>query len=458
MEIIAWEQKHTRLKVTLPSKEVLEYRLSARVFRKFQKCVMFYINEILKSSPDSFKEYYLDILKTYYQTKDCRYIINSEFINQIKKHVNTYIEKNKDKILITLKKDGTLNENQVLSIFRVSFYLKMFALFMYTIPPLLEEEQKFLFRQLSTELRENGVDEYLFDFIRLKFLAKANNSFWQWISSVKFQDISYYITNTYFVVISQILLQLVIGYNPIAFIKTIVENTIHFLVTDVYLDEVKYIEQESKKLRYTKSYSLIEKHVLKNIYEYIVAAVKNFYEEGHQPIPKLNNRNIKPIFHYITLPLMTKITNFSYIYFYSIKDSHYLNLYTGMILDYLSPQLILLRKITRSYCLPKNKSRIPSTIYEIIKPLYEINHPLQKIYQETKAFDNVLKILLTHDYWDIFSNQKLDSFSMQKLAEEIKAYYSHFILSNKFNSILMSLKRDGFEIPRSTTSFLKIAV
>lgn len=453
--ILRYEQKHTKVKVWLPDNTGLEYKLSVRVFRKFTKTVLYYVNDILTHSPITFQEYYLDILKKYYNTKDCRLILNDEFLNQIKNVVNEYVEKNKEKIIVGFKKEGTLSESQLFSIFKVSFYLKMYSFFLYTSISLLEEEQKILFKKITTELQENGVDKYLFDFIKLKFLAKANNSFWQWISTVKFQDIFYYISNTYFIIISQILLQLMIGYNPIAYIKTIVESTIYFLVTDIYLDEVKYIENESKKLRYVKSYSLIEKHVIKNAYEHIVKTVKEYYANQYQVVTNtLKGKNIKPIYNFITLPLITKITRSSYIYFYTLKEQHYLNLYIGIILDYIFPQLTRLRKITRAYCIPKQKNRISTNMYESISSLYNISHPLQSIFKETKCFDNVLKNILMYDYWDIFTQQKIENNAPQKLVEELKLYYTNFILDNKYNLIFDSFKKDGFEIPSTSSTVL----
>ena len=273
-DIIKMRQKRTSLTVELPSGEIYEIRLSVRIFRKFGTTVGRYINEILSDASDAFREYYLNNFSAYCKTHDVRYILNEEFIQTVIDNVDIWLEKNKRRFPVGSGVTGVLNEMQLMSLFAASFYLKMFSLFMYTDLGLIEEEQKTLFKRLTKKLNENKVDAFLFEFVRLKFLAKASQSFWSWISSSKFQDISYHITNTYYTIISQILLQVIEGYNPIAFIKSVVEGTIYYLCTDVYLDEIKYMEQETKKLRFVKSYSLIEKQVLKAAHEQIIFSVK----------------------------------------------------------------------------------------------------------------------------------------------------------------------------------------
>jgi len=450
VEIIKTKQKRTSLVLELPDGSSHELRLSVRIFRKYQVTVMRYINEILADSSLTFRDYYLNTLATYLKTRDVRFILNEEFIQTVIDTVDAWLVTNKKRFPTYAGTTGVLNETQLMSLFAASFYLKMFSLFMYTDIGMIEEEQKTLFKRLTKELRANKVDEFLFEFVRLKFLAKASHSFWSWISSSKFQDISYHITNTYYTVISQIMLQIIEGYNPIAFIKSVVEGTIYYLCTDVYLDEIKYMEQETKKLRFVKSYSLIEKQVLKAAHEQIIFSVKSAL--GHSIfMTKNTSRNYKPILYYITLPLMTKILKVPYIYFYSLRDTHYLNFFTSLLLEEYAPQLTTLRQLTRCYCVAKpSRGRAVASVLETLHELYDFNHPLQAVFQETQCFDAVMKHLLTYDYWDMQTHQPVE-FSAARLATELKTYYERLILDDKYSVMLSAVRMSGFELSSNTS-------
>jgi hypothetical protein len=450
-QLIKMRQKRTSLTIELPSGDTYEIRLSVRIFRKFGVTVGRYINEILDDASQSFKDYYVNTLSTYCKTHDVRFILNEEFIQTVIDNVDLWLEKNKKRFPVGSGATGVLNETQLMSLFATSFYLKMFSLFMYTDIGMIEEEQKTLFKRLTKKLCENKVDAFLFEFVRLKFLAKASHSFWSWISSSKFQDISYHITNTYYTIISQILLQVIEGYNPIAFIKSVVEGTIYYLCTDVYLDEIKYMEQETKKLRFVKSYSLIEKQVLKAAHEQIIFSVKSAI--GHSIFLGKNvSRNYKPILYYITLPLMTKILKVPYIYFYSLRDTHYLNFFTALLLEEYAPQLTTLRQMCKCYCVAKpSRGRAVASVLETLKPLYEFNHPLQAVFIENQSFDLVMKHLLTYDYWDMQTHQPVE-FSAARLAFELKTYYERLILDDKYGVILSSVRTSGFEIGSNTSN------
>jgi len=449
---IQFKQDRTNLLIILPNKEEFSIKLSVRIFRKYQKTVINYLDELL-SEDESFTEYYVNVLSSCLRNNDIRYVLNIEFIKKLKSFVDSWFEKNKHRFITSLDKNKTLNHEQLISLFKFSFYLKLVSPFMYTSLT-LEEEKKLLFKILAKEIIDNGVNDFLFEFVRLKFLKRMSRTFWSWLTQNKFQDISYHIVNSYYTVIFQILLQLVEGFNPLAYIKSVVEQTLYYLYTDIYVEEVKYGDQEIKKIRFVKNYSLIQKHVVKATYEQMTNTVIS-------TLGRVNIRpeyNIKPIYQYITLPLCTKLLNIPYFYFFNIKDPHYLNLYISLLLEYIVPHLTTLRQVCKSYCMINEiKYRLTNQVSLSVAPLYDIPHMLQSVFNSSKCFDQVVKKLLTYKYIDIMTDDEV-KISNNQFISELVLYYEHFLLGDKYHLILNSIRSDGFDITRFSSSFLKLSI
>lgn len=437
MEVV---QEGTTLKFKFPEKEgqSFEVRLSTRVFRKFTKTVVDWIKNILSKDPE-FKSYYIDTLFAFLTTKDPRFVLSKEFVDrcteEASKYVSSYVK------IVT--SEGVLTHQQLATLYNVSFTLKLVSPFLYTTI-MLEEERNVLFKKITEPLKDSGVESFLFEFVRLKFLARANTSLWSWIANNRFQDINYHVLNTYNTVLTQILLQLVPGHNPIAYIKTVVEYSIYYLLTDVYVDEVKYTEGELKKLRYTHNYSLIQKHAVKSTIDRLVSSVKNVV--GTVKIRDQYNKalNVRPITNYITLPFLSRFLDVSYLYLQNVKQPQYLNVYVSLFLEKYASNLVLLRQLTRSFTTVSVAKYKSSMLGEYLKPLYELDHPLKRIFEETKVFDNVMKSLLSYDYWDLFSHQQI-TVSQLKLVKEINLFFTS-LLTNKWKVVFDYLRSSNFDL------------
>lgn len=449
------KQDHTNLKIEFDDNESYNLKLSVRVFRKFQTTVVNYIQKMLKLDPE-FAHYYESLLRAFLRTRDVRLVLNVEFIRKAQSIADMFIEQNRSNIL-PKNIEGVLTEEQMLVLFKTSLTLKLLSPFMYT-SLMLEEEREVLFRIVIAPLKKYKIDEFLFEFVRLKFLARANASIWNWLANNRFQDVTYHVVNTFKTILHQILLQIVPGYNPIAYIKSVVEYTIYYLFTDIYIDEVKYTEHEIKKLRYTKSYSLVKKHVLKSAYEQITKVVQAKFGTNRPAGTHLRQYNYKPILQYITLPLMTnRLLKIPYIYFYTLRDLYILNFYTSYIISVLAPNLVTLKQICQCFCTPSKSRYRVSVQGDKIKQLYDLQHPLQQVYTESRVFDEVLKQLLSYEYWHLFTHQEV-SVNTQKLAQELSYYYETFILSDKLQLFFDTIRVNNFEIEDMSKSDWRVTI
>ena len=431
-----FQQSGTTLKVTFPEQNnhTVELRLSTRVFRKFTRTVLEWVRKIL-AYDKSFNEYYTNLMYVFSQTRDIRLVLNEEFIQRCQEIAKQYIAE-KINIVVT---EGVLTREQLTQLYEVAFALKLVAPFLYTTT-LLEEERSVLFKRLVAPLIDNGVNEFLFEFVRLKFLARAGASLWSWMANNRFQDINYHVLNTYNTVLTQILLQLVPSHNPMAYIKSVVEYSIYYLLTDVY-DDVRHVESELKKVRYMYSYSLIQKHAVKHTISHITENVKQMCglikKNPHRTF------NVKPIM-YITLPFLTKLMDVSYVYFSSVRNIYYLNVYVSAFLEKYASNLVTLRQLTKCFATPtQNRFKITSLL-EQLTPLYELDHPLKSVFQETRVYDTVVKELLSYDYWDLYTYQPVQ-INHTKLVRELTKFYEA-LYTDKWKLIFDTLRSNNYDL------------
>jgi len=348
-----------------------------------------------------------------------------------------------DKEVPIVESEGVLTRDQIKALYEVAFTLKLVSPFLYTTI-MLEEERNVLFKKITKKLKESGVEDFLFEFVRLKFLARANTSLWSWISHTKFQDINYHVLNTYNTILTQILLQLVPGH-PIAYIKTVVEYSIYYLLTDVYTDEVRYTENELKKVRYTYNYSFVQKSVVKCTIDRLVQSVKSMVGTIKSKDPYHKSINVKPITNYITLPFLSRFLDVSYLYLQNVGSYPYLNMFVSLFLEKYASNLTLLRQITRSFVTPIESRYRGGVLSEYLTPLYNLDHPLKKVYRETKVFDTLVKQMLSYNYWDLFTRQQV-TVSQLKLVREIVLFFTS-LLTDKWGVVFdYHLRSSNFDL------------
>jgi len=435
------KQKGTALKVSIRGKPYY-VKLSYRVARKFTKNVLRYLLDVLQFDHE-FREYYLDVLNYFLSTKDIRVVVSEELYSKIVDVVNRYCKhKGYDKLPFATK--GQLTSEQLYSLIKTSFVLKLYSLFLYT-NLVVEEEVRVLYRTILEELRENGVLKYLFDYVHLKFSTRTSSAFWGWFSANKFQDICYHVLNLFRTLVTTILLQLLPTSNPMAYVKSVVDQSIYYILVDVYVNEVKYVESTTAKLRYTKLYSLIEKHVVRECVERICNVVRE-----HTPNIQwgyLTQHHNYPVFNYVALPFLTKLLNCSYLYLHHLHTIQQLqlNTYVQMVLSKLLPNAKTLHQLLTSYCVGTKGVNVTQKVAACFQPLYELKHPLAAVFSKTRPFEKALAEICSYTYWTLQHTQALEPLP-SVTAPELAAFYELLYSGDRLNVVLNKIKMCGFEL------------
>jgi len=445
--MIIFTQNKTELHISFPqSSQSFTAKISSRVFRKFTDTVLKWIPKILSTDAE-FSQYYEQTLVAYFKTGDVRLVLNEEMVQKCLQVAKQWVSHNL--VTSTVSKEGVLNEHQIRTLYTVSFALKLLAPVLYT-SAMLEEERNALFHRLSTPLRALKIDQFLLEFIRLKFLARANASIWTWLANNRFRNVDYYVLNTYNTVLKQILLQLVPGPNPIGYIKSVVEQSIYYLLVDVYVGEVKYSSKELKRVKYMSSYSLITKHAVKATIDLMHRAVRDLYGSVPTHDPFGRAYYVRPVFQYITLPFLTHLFEVPYVYFLGTSQAVTLNLYTSLFLDQYASNLVYLRRLTKSYCLPMENPRVRlSGGLKILTQLHNSEYPLSKVFESTQVFETVLKDLTGHEYWSFDGHQKVEITNVENLGKELYTFYDT-LYSRKWSTIFDHLRENSLDLPKSS--------
>jgi len=435
------KQKGTALKIGIRGKPYY-VKLSYRVARKFTKNVLRYLLDVLQFDRE-FREYYLDVLNYFLSTKDIRVVVSEELYSKIVDVVNRYCKhKGYDKLPFTTK--GQLTGEQLYSLIKTSFVLKLYSLFLYT-NLVVEEEVRVLYRTILEELRENGVLKYLFDYVHLKFSTRTSSAFWGWFSANKFQDICYHVLNLFRTLVTTILLQLLPTSNPMAYVKSVVDQSIYYILVDVYVNEVKYVESTTAKLRYTKLYSLIEKHVVRECVERICNVVRE-----HTPNIQwgyLTQHHNYPVFNYVALPFLTKLLNCSYLYLHHLHSIQQLqlNTYVQMVLSKLLPNAKTLHQLLTSYCVGTKGVNVTQKVAAYFQPLYELKHPLANVFSKTRPFEKALAEICSYTYWTLQNTQALEPLP-SIVAPELASFYELLYSGDRLSVVLNKIKMCGFEL------------
>ena len=430
--MLEFKQDGINLTIIFNNKEQIETKLLLRIFRRFSSVIIPPILKLLEFDP-KFTEYYESQL---YNILKFKKEPSTEFIQSIQDLVSRWYDEvgSKQSYKLTDKDKGELTQEHVDIIFKCAYSLKLAAPILYT-NSLTATQTKNLAITLLSPLRESQIDAFIYKFIQLKFSKQNSTSFWGWLSNNKFQNIVFHILNLYYIALSLMIVQLVATYNPIAFLKTVVEKSIRWIITDVYTSEVKYSESEFKKIQYVKDYSLIHSLSVKATLEQLGEVVRVY---SHVDPNLLLNYNFANTYKYIALPLLTKLFKTRYVYFYNYKNWGVCSFFTALLLRKFSPSLTLLPEMCESY--ESGYKKVVVRNLQNLQELYDYPSPYQRVFQQKKIFDIVIRDLISTTYTSVAKSMEVKT-SIPKLVSEYVIFYKTLILSNQYDMLFESVRK-----------------
>ena len=423
--LISFKQNGINLDIIFGS-EVIKTKISLRIFRRFNLTIVNVITSLLQWDP-KFAEYYetqlYDILKN-------KYIPPESFINEIISFVDRWFE-----AVGNTKK----------------YTLKLLAPLLYTSVLTTVQIKECMFKVLEP-LRNQQIDDFIYKFVQLKFSKKSSTTFWNWLSNNKFQTTTFHILNLFYITISILLAQLDITHNPIAFFRSVIEKSIFYIITDVYLQEVRYSEAELKKVKYVKDYSLTHSQIVKVSLHELEPVVQTYFNISPQ---LLLDYDFSGTYKYIALPLLTKLFKTSYIYFYNYKNWGVCSMFSSLLLKQFAPSLTLLQNITQ--CFQTYDKKVVLREAEPLQELYNYPSPYQKIFAQKKIFDFVIRELASYKYTQILRHVEV-KVPLSRLISEYVSFYKNIILSDQFDTIFEAIRKSNFleslQSPTIFTSYL----
>jgi len=332
-----------------------------------------FIKTLSKHFGDEFDNWYFNLLNDIYNasTEYEKHDIFSNEISKLKFFVSSYLESsdfNYDKFLNKKKiKDNSIvfNVNEIISIIKVSNYLKLYTPFYCSEELSLNRNMKKKFYNILVEDISPETLQKLFNVIKSKTYRYnlTDKYMWEYIKTLLCKDINDHIMEIFNFIMNNILVLCEEERNPITYFVSVINETIRWFLRSVYKDSIIYEDSISMEdihstssdnlivYAYNDTIGIIKSIAFERIYSEVENYYTNIFSDGDPIVEFQKNlekiEHISPITEHIVFLLLSKITKIPFYhfkvispkyaavisaYFYLIlKDSEYIKEYPNII-------------------------------------------------------------------------------------------------------------------------------
>jgi hypothetical protein len=336
-------------KVMVNEHELTKLQLSpSSVTNKFF-IVTDFIERVAEFHGKDFSEWFVNLVKECNdeETKTAAIIGSTD---TIKKYVSEYLDHlniDYDQFVdeSKAKKNSILFRGpEIDQIIRLSCYLKMYSLFSNSQYSLGKSLHKDVYNKLASDIMSTDIVSKIFDVVKTKtFRYNMSDKFmWEYIKTIQCKDIGIHIIEIFNFIMNNIIVLCEEDKNPITYFVGVVDESVKWFLRSVYKGSIVYDDSIStedihginvnnlvtysfndtlgrlKSIAFDKIYKTLEKENSMNLDnkgdsdQYII----NFHN-------RLSNINyISPLGASLVFPLLSKMTEITYVHFKTISAEH----------------------------------------------------------------------------------------------------------------------------------------
>jgi hypothetical protein len=329
--------------------ESIPLRLLASTVTNKYEIVTSFIERVAAFHGEAFSDWFIQLLKDC-QDVDKRAEVFISNISQLKTYVDEYLEStgvdyNEFVDVSKAKKSSILFEpNEIKNILRLSCYLKVYSVISNN------EEMAFgkslhreIYNKLATNVIETDVASKLYDVIKTKtFRYNLSDKFmWDYIKTIQCKDIGSHIIEIFNFIMNYILVLCEEDKNPITYFVGVIDQSVKWILRSVYKGTIVYDDSISTEdihgininnlLTYSFNDTLgrMKAVAFEKIHNQLEKTSPLTMDEdaSDKDLVEFNNRvekieYISPLCTSLVFPLLSQMTDISYVHFKTISPDH----------------------------------------------------------------------------------------------------------------------------------------
>ena len=443
-------------KVMVNENELTKLQLSpSSVTNKFF-IVTDFIERVAEFHGKDFSEWFVNLVKECNdeETKSSAIIASTDVIQ---KYVDEYLDH------LNIDYDQFVDEskakkNSILflgpeidQIIRLSCYLKMYSLFSNSQYSLSKNLHRDVYNKLASNIMSTDIVSKIFDVVKTKtFRYNMSDKFmWEYIKTIQCKDIGIHIIEIFNFIMNNIIILCEEDKNPITYFVGVVDESVKWFLRSVYKGSIVYDDSIStedihgininnlvtysfndtlgrlKSLAFDKIYRTLEKENSMNIDkidsdQYII----NF----HNRLSSINY--ISPLCASLVFPLLSKMTQITYIHFKTISAEH------AAVLSYYLNTIL---------------SKVFKTDYKNLFQLLDY-YPLT-----SPSINTTYKIKSIHEYITTQNNMKnFYGFNTKTLPHKVLCHFIGRVSRINFCHLITGQKLSGIPLSKVETDMIHL--
>lgn len=321
--------------------------MASSVTNKFY-LVTDYITRVAEFHGEPFSEWLIDLLNSCTDER-ARAGAVVDSIETIKEFSDSYLDSlaidySQFVDVTKAKKNSILFQaDEIQEIIRLSCYLKIYSLISNNIELALGTKlHRTVYNKLASNVIDTEIASKIFDVVKTKtFRYNLTDRFmWDYIRTIQCKDIGIHIIEIFNFIMNNIIILCEETKNPITYFVGVIDESVKWFLRSVYKGTIVYDDEISTEdihgihINNLRTYSFndtlgrLKGIAFEKIYEKLDQEnAMNIGDETDQYIIDFNNRlseikYISPLCSCLVFPLLSKITNISYVHFKTISPEH----------------------------------------------------------------------------------------------------------------------------------------
>jgi hypothetical protein len=353
------DSKHWSIVKNEEEKVLLKLQ-SSSITNKFEIVVNF-INNLMSHHKKKFDVWFFNFLKEC-ENEEIRAVVIDKNIDIIKAFVDDYIEKKgidyRKFVDESKAKKGSIlfQADEIKEIIKLSSYLKVYSFLSNTENLNVGEKlHKYVYNRFATSVVETDIASKIFSVVKTKtFRYNMTDKFmWDYIKSIQCKDIGIHIVEIFNFIMNNIIILCEEDKNPITYFVGVIDESVKWFLRSVYKGAIVYDDSISTEdihginVNNLRTYSFND--TLGRLKGIAFQKVYDQLEREHSM--SIENKNdeylidfnqrvgniefISPLSNSIIYPVLSKITQITYIHFKTISSEHaaILSYYTHLLLQ-----------------------------------------------------------------------------------------------------------------------------
>jgi len=438
-----------------------------------------FIERLAEFHGEDFSEWFTDLIeKCKDEETKATAILNS--IDKIIYYSNTFL----DSLNIDYSKfvdESKAKKNSILfvgheikQIIKLSCYLKLYSVISNSQYSLSKNLHRDVYNKLAEEILSSEIVSKIFDVVKTKtFRYNLSDKFmWEYIKTIQCKDIGIHIIEIFNFIMNNIIILCEEDKNPITYFVGVVDESVKWFLRSVYKGSIVYDDSVStedihgininnlltysfndtlgrlKSIAFDKIYKKLEKENSMNLEK----------EDSDQYIINFHNRlssinYISPLCSSLVFPLLSKMTQITYVHFKTISAEH-----SAVLSFYLNT---LLSKVFKSDY--KNLFQLLD-YYPLTNPSINTTYKIKSIHDYIKTQNNLQNFygfntktlphkVLCHfvgrvsriNFCHLITGRKLSGIPLSKVETDMIHFYSLFFaekLEDKISELTALMNKD----------------